>query len=114
MARISIQVPWRDLRSNWLAIRLIREELSNRWLPWDGSPNPAGASPCIASHCIALCNSSTVVVEAPGTRFDVVEHVTEASHVDDVGTRVACRRPPMILASVQVLPILTHLPQPTS
>lgn len=50
----------------------------------------------IPMHCIALCNSSTVVVEAPGTRFDVVEHVTEASHVDDVGTRVACRRPLLI------------------
>jgi hypothetical protein len=113
MVLISIQALCYDIRPNWLAIRLIKEELSNGWLPWDGSPNPAGASPCW-SACVALCNSSTVVVEAPRTQFDSEEHVKDASHVDDVGTRVACRRWAAIQTSVQVFLILTHLPQRSS
>ena len=62
-------------------------------------------------HAVALCNSSTVVVEAPRTQFDGEEHVKDASHVDDVGTRVACRRWAAIQTLVQVFLIFTHLPQ---
>ena len=77
------------IRSNWLAKCLIRTEQSFATLGRFGN-----TSRRVLMHCISLCNLSTVVVEAPSARCHAVEHVKEASHVDDVGTRIACRRRP--------------------
>ena len=86
IALIAMEAPLYDIRSNWTVIRLIEEELAI--VGCLGTTRLIQQARRRGVHCIAFCNSPTVIVETPRIPFSEVEHVKG----DGIGSRVAGRR----------------------